>query len=78
VVDRHHAIGGAQKRGEAEIDQVDAGDAERDIAGRHDAFVQYVIEEVEQAPFRLVEDAIGKGRTLGRMFCRHGSQSRKL
>jgi len=55
---REHPVGGAQQRGQAEVDEIDAGHAERHVARRHHAFVEDVIEQIDHARIRSVEHLI--------------------
>src|ERR1041385_5483406 len=59
---RQHAIGGAQERGQPEIDQIDAGHTQRDIAGRHDTLVEQLVDQVEDGRLRSLEHIFGDGR----------------
>src|SRR2546421_126483 len=53
----HHAVGGAQDRGEAEIDEVDVGERKNHVGIEHDSFVQQVVEHVEQRRLLVVREA---------------------
>jgi hypothetical protein len=57
-----HPIGGAQQGGQADVNQIDAGHPERQIAVGHHTFVEQAIQEVEQRGFGRFEQAVGLGR----------------
>ena len=67
-IGRQDPIGGAKKRRQPEIDQIDAGDAEREVARCHHALVEQPIDEVEQARLRRVEELVGNRRRLSGMW----------
>ena len=54
-----HAIDGAQQSGQPEIDEIDARDAQHDIAVQHDAFVQQLVEQIEERRVARVEHGVG-------------------
>jgi hypothetical protein len=62
----HHAVRSTQERRQAEIDEIDAGHSERDVAGRHHALREHVIEDVQNARIRKVEERVGYGAIVAR------------
>src|SRR5262245_39974376 len=52
----YDAIGRTQQRAKAQIDQVDAGDAEHQIAVREHPLVQQVVQEIEDRRLRCLQD----------------------
>jgi hypothetical protein len=66
------AIGGAEDRREAQVNQIDSRDAERDVPVKHHAFVQKMIEEVEDRLFGLVEDLVRDGKCSRRRSLERG------
>ena len=50
-----YAIRRAYQRQEAHVDQVDACQTERDLAGEHSALVQHMVDQVEQRGIGLLE-----------------------
>jgi hypothetical protein len=64
---REHPIDRAEKSRQSQVDEIDASDAQHDVAADHDAFIQEPIEHVEKRRvFGSVEDEID----LGGCFCR--------
>ena len=46
---------GTHQREQSNVDQVDVGDAKRQLAGEHDSLVQDVIDHIEQRDVDLIE-----------------------
>ena len=50
-----HAIGGAQERRQAQVDEIDIRQREDDVGVQHDAFVEQAVDDVEERRLRLDE-----------------------
>jgi hypothetical protein len=59
---RQQAIGSAKKRRQTQKDQIDACDTDRDIAGRHHAFVEQPIQQIEHRRIGRAEELVGDSR----------------
>jgi hypothetical protein len=69
------AIGGAEDRREAQVNQIDSRDAERDVAVKHHAFVQKMIQEIEDRLLGLVEDLVRDGTRPRRRDLERGGEA---
>ena len=58
------AIGGAQYRREPQVNEIDAGDAERHVARHHHTCVQKAVQHVENCRLGPFEHLIGKRTCL--------------
>ena len=67
VIARQHAIGGTEQRREAEVDEIDARDAEGDIAVGDDTSVEQFVHEIEHGRLGCFEDDVGS-RALGHLL----------
>jgi hypothetical protein len=63
---RHDPVGGAEDRRQPEINEIDPGDAERDVAVEHHPFIQETVEQVEHRVFGRVEHLVHNRERLGR------------
>ena len=59
-IERQDAIGGAEHRRETQVDQIDAGDAERDVAVGHHAAVQQRVDQIDERRFGRLEYDVGR------------------
>jgi hypothetical protein len=63
---RKYAVCGAEKGRQTQIDQIDASQADRHIAGGDDTLTEQLVEHIEDGRLVGLEDQIGNG------FCAFG------
>ena len=61
-VARKHAIGGTEQRGQTNVDEIDASNAEHHVAVGHHTFVEQTIQEIENRRLGWFEDLVCHGR----------------
>ena len=70
ILVRQHPIGRAQQHGQPRIDQIDLRQRDRQVAAQHDAFVQDVIDDVQQRRLAGIENGFSVASST-----RHGGVS---